>query len=487
VKKTIASFALISVMLGCSSQPVAPTAPAQGPEPAAESTSPPSSTPEPASTQRPPAPAGAFSITTEFNGVQDPDGYSGLDASIAAGPHSLVLVMNSMVGIVQKDGSNLIPLKMQDFFPHRDQGTDPRVLFDPQTQRFFIVKADYRDDASCSPRCGGVISLAVSKSDDPQSLGVADWYFYSLDRSIQMKADETIQTDLFGDFDTLSIANGILAITWDVDSYEGYLGPGGQLRLIEIQPLVDGMAPAQWLDIVDLPGHVAKALSDADSFFIVGGHPGEYQIWNVDASLQPGEVTYQTMSTNLSNLPSGNMPDAAQPQGAPVDVPAGPKTQAIYLNGSLWVAQDVGQELASGTVSYIHWAQIDVSNWPNIRVVQSGLLGDESAWFYSPALMVDSAGNMAMVYHRSGPNEYVSAFVTGRLVDDPLGSLRPSEVLYRGDVSYERIQGDRNRFVDYIGITIDPVDGSVWEMVFYPQGEYRSGSWVGNFSFTSVR
>jgi hypothetical protein len=372
---------------------------------------------------------------------------------------------------------------MEDFFPERDQGTDPRVLYDSQTQRFFVVKADYRDDASCSPRCGGVISLAVSKSNDPQSLNGTDWYFYSLDRALQKTAEETVQTDFFGDFDNLSIANGILAITWDMDSYEGFLGPGGQIRLIDLQPLLNGTSTTEWLDIVGLKGHVAKVLSDSDSFFLVGGHPGEYEIWKIDASLQPGEVAYKTVPTNLSNLPSGNMPDAAQLDGAPIDVPAGPKTQAIYVNGSLWVAQDVGQELATGTVSYIHWAQIDVSSWPQISVVQSGLLGEQGIWYFSPAITVNDVGDMAMVYHRSGPEEYVSASVTGRLVDDPLGALRPSEVLYRGEFPYERLQGGRNRFVDYIGVTIDPIDGTVWTMAFYPQGEYRSGSWVGQLVF----
>lgn len=441
-------------------------------------------------TPSPTLPPGALNLRTQFNGIREvPERLLGPDVPIAVGRATLLLATNEMVAIVDKAGNLVAQKSMESFLapirvPGANRLTDPRPLYDSSSERFFLANSDGIYDPACSPGiCVAQILLAVSRTSTPMTLEPEDWHFYALDRTVQKTTKGIEFTRNYGDFDVLAVVDNILAVSWDVDSYEAWLGPGGQVRFLDKEPLIEGTSIGEWIDVVGLPGHVALVFDDPGRIFLVGNTPSEYKIWAIDNPLTSPTTTKKSLTIGGS---FSNPPDAAQPVGVSIDILEGPKTQSVYRNGSLWVSKIIGRNFGSGEVSAIQWAQIDVSGWPKMNVLQSGILGEDKVWYFAPAIMVDSSGNFAMVYARSSVAQFVSVYYTGRLASDPPGTLRPSGILNEGSLSYERIVAGRNRFVDYFGIALDPIDSSVWMFYLYPTGSDRSGTWVGNLDWSTV-
>jgi len=91
---------------------------------------------------------------------------------------------------------------------------------------------------------------------------------------------------------------------------------------------------------------------------------------------------------------------------------------------------------------------------------------------YMPALVIDAAGNVIVVYNGSGNSvglpglyepQWASVYVTGRRPTDPLGTVRPPRLLRAGEASFWDGRGVpspflgnyRNRWGDYSGISVD--------------------------------
>jgi hypothetical protein len=170
-------------------------------------------------------------------------------------------------------------------------------------------------------------------------------------------------------------------------------------------------------------------------------------------------------------------------------VPSGLETTPFF---STAVVRQYGTRLSlyaavSYNVSAVHtvirWFEMDISDtWANgeITMRQTGDYnpGMDLDVFY-PHLDVDKDGNLVISGAISGPNQYVSTFYTGRLVDDPLNTLRyPPTIWAHGNSTYYWAPQDRNRWNDYSGCAVDPVDGKTVYMcgqIPRPDGEVIDG------------
>ena len=127
--------------------------------------------------------------------------------------------------------------------------------------------------------------------------------------------------------------------------------------------------------------------------------------------------------------------------------------------------------------SAIRYYKINVSN---STIVESATLGASGYWYYYPNLAVDKDQNIAITYSRSGDNEYIGAYFTTRLKNDPPG-LSGSKVLQEGKGNYVvTFSGTRNRWGDYMGISLDPSDeNNIWLYTEYAAATNIWGTWVG--------
>ena len=453
----------------------------------------PTSTEAPTKTPRPDEPLGAFRVRTEFNGILDSDAdWGGPDFSIAAGPTVLVLATNNVVVIMDKTGKVIDQKLMGDFIASfRLAGinlstADPRLLYDPQTQRFFLVQSDKNGpEPECFPVCEGKITLAVSKSSAPVSLGPQDWYFYIFDRSLQKTADgQTRVIEDAGDFDNLAILGSVLAVSWASLKGPGDWSVGRQVRFIDLEPLLRGVSSDNWIDVTGTGGILAVNVDEPDSFFMVDSIPSDFRIWVITDPLAFPVVSSRKPLVLSASL---NAPPPAPQLGGPTIDSMGQTAQAVHQGGSLWIATGIRKNFGSGIVGAIMWMQVDVSGWPETRVVQSGVLGQDAAWYFNPTIMVNELGDMSVFYVRSSADSYPSLYFAGRLAADPPGELRPANLLIGGHVAYDRtVNGIRNQYVDYMGMALDPEDGSAWMFGPYPRGVERSASWIGNIDWITV-
>jgi hypothetical protein len=165
----------------------------------------------------------------------------------------------------------------------------------------------------------------------------------------------------------------------------------------------------------------------------------------------------------------------------------------VYRDGSLWIAYPVAQDFGAGVVSAVRWAELDVRTWPEgITSIQDGIFGEDGIWYFDHAITVDSRHNVAFVMARATPATFTTAVYTGRLATDPLSTLRKASVLKLGEtivnavVPQVRIRNgvperwDRNRYGDYFGAALDPVDDSLWLLGEYPGASVAWSSWIGN-------
>ncbi len=141
---------------------------------------------------------------------------------------------------------------------------------------------------------------------------------------------------------------------------------------------------------------------------------------------------------------------------------------------------DVGGDRAG-----IRWAIVDLDNYTNVSLIDTGTFGPgdgRERWMSSGTL--DLLGNFGMGYTRGNALTSPSAYVTGREVGDPPGTLQDETVCVDGTGSKT---GDPDgRWGDYSTTSIDPVDQcTFWTVQTYVEttGGLQWNTRVCSFNF----
>lgn len=367
---------------------------------------------------------------------------------------------------------------------------DPRVVFDPGSNRFFLVAAGFIENPSCTVgTCVSHLFLAVSKTSSPTTLGSGDWYFYAFDATL----DGATPTTNLADFPGLGVDENVVVLTANMLSFSDRSNQYVKIRILDKSKLIRGEA-VTWTDFFrmtdPLNGSTLRAGFQPALHF---GNPGTFFFISYSEASSCGLIVWgianplssPTLSVRIAAA-SGTCnwpPDAAQPGGGtPLDTGDMFVKGVVYRNGSLWAAQTISMNFGSSDVSAIRWVQIDVSAWSkSVSFIQDSTFGSDGIWYFYPAIMVDASNNISIVFARSSASEFASVYYTGRLATDPPNMLRPAKLLKAGMANLNMVDGSgQNRFGDYFGIAMDPSDGSFWMLGEYAKASNQWGTWVGN-------
>jgi hypothetical protein len=457
-------------------------------------------------------PAGQFSIQqdsepqpsappliTNFNGI-DYTGSIPPDPVIAAGPASLVLVTNGSVTIRDKTGTLVVSTSLGAFFGAvrvtGENTFDPRVVFDTESNRFFLAAVGRIANTTCTAGlCVSHFFLAISKTSSPATTGSSDWFFYAFDATL----DGSTPTTNWADFPSLGVDSSVVVLTANMFSFSTDTFQRAKIRILDKSVLMAGGA-VTWTDFFGMTDPSTGFLSFSLQPALTFGSPGTFFLVSASRTLGSCDLVVWGIQNPLSSPALSSKlataagtclvpPDAQQlGGGTPLDTGDRRLSSVVYSNNSLWTAQSIQMNFGSGNVSAIRWVQINVGAWPSsVTLAQNSTFGADGIWYFYPTVMVDASNNLAIILARSSTSEFGSAYYTSRLGTDPANTLEPSALLKAGTANYLHLDsaGD-NRWGDYLGIGLDPSDGSFWVLGEYVATSSQWGTWVGRLGLSST-
>ena len=374
---------------------------------------------------------GPGGITT-FLGITD-TGFTPADPHMAVGPDHVVLVTNGAVAFFDTAGTLLFQDELEGldgFFGSigaDDFVIDPEVIWDPHAERFMIVAAE-RANGLTLP----FFLLAISDDADPNGT----WHRYRVDTLTAAAGATDIDSPNIGvddaciylgadfpstgDFPVLivdksTVLNGGAASVTDT-RLTGVASPG-------IPITHDAGAPAQYLVRAN-----KSALSNEVEFFAITDPLGTPVVQSTTLTLP---IVYQ-------------IPEDAPQQGSSIRIETFDARfwSTVYRDGSLWATHHTG---TSQVVQ--RWYEFDMQGWPTSgntpSLVQVGTIdpGFPARAFFG-SIAVDADGNMALLYARSAPQEFMSIRQVTRGANDPLGATQPPIEVFTSTGALSGRRGD---------------------------------------------
>jgi hypothetical protein len=410
----------------------------------------------------------------DTNGVENGFNLIPPDPSGAAGRERLVAVVNAMIEVRTKAGSLTYRDSLKDFFSILGTSQagnsyfDPKVVYDEHAQRFVVVGLERNGGTSVSR-----ILLAVSKNELPAAAN--DWYFVAINSAV------TIGTvNSWADYPGFEVDEEAVYITANMFSFSsdtfqgtrlwivskgvsgGFYG-GGSATFAMYNPYQNfGIArttmPAQV--------HGSGGAGTSIGTFLVSNvlyNDGsiEVQVITVQNPLGAATFTFNTVGlgqiTQLIVIPGSPQLGSTQL----IEVNDYRTLDAVWQSNKLWLthtivplASDINANQATA-----HWVRINTSTF---TLEAQGNLGGEAFSAQTstsfPAVAVNSQGQVAFGYAASSPTIYAGAY--GSIF---LGNVEHPFTVKSGLDFYVRtFSGNRNRWGDYTGISVDPTDGSFW-------------------------
>jgi len=361
---------------------------------------------------------------------------------------------------------------------------DPRVLYDPDSQRWIAVAVTDRGTSVSS------LLIAVSATSDP----TGTWYLNQLDAdssntkwldfpAVGFNKDKIVVTGTY--IDATGFNAGSLLVVFDKASlYAGnILIQGfnyGTLNLAEAS-FGYGLAPAATYDTNQSAVYLVRSVNGNLS------NNGYLAIYTVG-----GSVTSPTVTTNAfpmttavwTNNPVASQINFGRQLGSTQRVHTGDDRihSVVYRNGFLWCAHTIYLPASNPTRNAIQWWQLNPTNGSTI---QRGRIEDTTgvkAYGY-PSIAVNKFRDVLIGYSTFSTNQYPSASYSFHACNDLTSTMQSESLLKAGEGPFYRTDsGGRNRWGDYSATVIDPSnDIDMWTIQEYSRPAVGTGTNSGRW------
>jgi hypothetical protein len=372
-------------------------------------------------------------------------GFEPPDVVVAAGPGFVVEMVNLAASVWRTGGGTPQLVQTRDrsvfFGSGRDRLTDPRVLYDVKSGRWF---------ASISDVDSKEVLLAVSSGVDPTGTWTVARFDASgcADQPRLGIADDIVvlSADLFEDCDARG-ARALGSEIWTVNKAQLLAGSTGpDFALFGPTNAYSSVAPVQSLS----PTATEYAVSVDDRVSRVA------HLLAVDG-VPPAPVTVREIATPVISL-LARPPSAAQPQTGGLRPSIATNDQrvldSVWENGRLWFSANA-RCVPAGDAIIRTCARVVELVTPTGAVAWDKDIGFAGVHVFYPAVRPDADGNLVIVAGESGLNVLPELIALGRTPDGALTDpvvVAQSAGVYRGD-----------RYGDYFGAARDPLDPrTVW-------------------------
>ncbi|MEO6797996.1 MAG: hypothetical protein ABI401_08385 [Candidatus Dormibacter sp.] len=407
------------------------------------------------------------------------------DTQLAAGPTSLLEMVNVLGAIYSKSGTPIgSPFDLQQFFgvPPGFAFYDPRVIFDRSIGRWIASGASANSDFT-----SGEIYLAVSTSADPAD----PWNTYADDGA----ADATLAThacdqpkigtslDKIGlscqVYDNATPANFLGELTFvfhKADLVSGASSPdfferGPDPRIFSIAPAVAQSATTTlWMPYNN--GQQPNGTTNFLGVFAVTGDPAA------------GTVTFtesQPAMTGTHIPPSALQP--GNPAPPPLQTDDDRLISAVWQGGVLWTAANdscTPTTTPTGPSVRACLRLVAVTTGDLSKPARSVEYAIPDADVYYPAIAPDAAGNLFVAFSESSVADPASAL--GVVLSSGSNTFGPPTAIQAGTGDYVEtapVPPNGSRFGDYSAAAADPcIAGGVWLAAEYSENATSGKNWA---------
>ena len=436
------------------------------------------------------------------------------DSMGAAGPSQFIVAVNGRIRTFNKangTADGVLDVDTDVFFQSVmtppvsvNFTSDPRIRYDRLSQRWFVIMIDVPNQTGTSPNR---IMLAVS--DGPIISANSAWTFYYFRHDLVSPAGDSGK---FADYPTLGIdANGL---------YIGVniFGTRGQGSFANTTAFV--VRKSSLLATNNAPTNIV--VTAFRGLVPQGNSPGPYTpqgVDNYDPNATEGYVIGVAGSTKFLIFGQLELRRISDPGGTPaispnIDITVPLNSSPIDVqhlgntggaagnldgldyrllaahirNGRLWTCENMGVDNngtrnTTATRNGVRWYELQgIASGQTPALVQSGTVFQPSASnttdqrsYWMGTVMVSGQGHAAMGFSVAGANEFINAGTVGRLVNDPLGTMRTPALYTASSTAYNPRDSSNapiNRWGDYSYTCLDPNDDmTMWTIQEFCQAE----------------
>jgi putative Ig domain-containing protein len=421
----------------------------------------------------------------------------------AVGPSQILLVINGRIRTFNKSTGGLdgaLDVTTDAFFASvLNPGgcspacytTDPRVVFDRLSQRWFISMIN----ASAAPNR---ILIAVSSGATITSQSSFTFYYFVQDQV----GGGTQDNGLFADFPSLGVDNYALYIgvnmfdtsktPWEYRSATGFVINKANL-------LAETLTVTAFRQIGTSVGNIASPVgvtvsdSSVTQGFFVGmdlRNSGTIRLRRIS---NPGGTPILSSTISIFG-PATGPPFTVPAQGStplPLDAIDDRLMNAQIINGSLWTTHSIKVNRFGVTGDFVNpedrngmrfYEITNLSGTPSLR--QSGTLYDTAVtnpqYYWVGSIATSGQGHTALASSYAGPTKYAGVAFDGRYAGDALGTLDPTVNKTNGGGAYNAqtlcSPNCFQRWGDYSTSTLDPSDFmTFWTFQMYTDSPNKWG------------
>lgn len=428
------------------------------------------------------------------------------DPSGAVGTTHVGHVTNVAMSFHTKAGveASGYPQSLKSFFSTLSPTTntfDPKIIWDQYENRWVVVTLE--KTASVSK-----IFLAVSATADP----TGTWYYQEIN-ALQTINGEACWFDypgfaiddkaiyITGNYfqlsDNTNCSAEIIIVDKGVSSgiYAGTTSANDNLATNPAFNIFNPVTEAgTGFNTTNMPAHTFGTRTASEGTYLIGygglsnGTTEFFQVFTITNPLAASPTFAQELVTmgDLDNT-SVSFPDAPQLGNATNIETNGRRTlDAIWRNGKLWtVSQVVGTGTNAGQSSVL-WGKLNATTAGGLSLDAIGLIEGEDissgAHTWMPSIAVNAYDHAAVGF--SAVNATMYAGVYASIIDGATNTPGSSITIKAGTDDYVRtFGGSSNRWGDYSGTAVDPVNENFWVIneAAITNGTPTSGGEVGRW------
>jgi|GEM_PF-920685 hypothetical protein len=405
-------------------------------------------------------------VVKSFDGLHY--GYNGLnadfwvppDVQIAVSLNYIVEIVNVLGAVWDKNGNFLSYISLYSVFsiPNTESIGDPRIIYDPATDRFFMSVYDANLNS---------VLLAVSQTNNP----MGNWYVYRLSAT----------NNYFPDQPYIGINNYFVVVT--ANDFLGNFFEYSQYWILNKSQLLSGSTVEYYTTTDTNAASIRPAIhiSSSNIFYMASTQtnlPNTLEIFAISGSL-PNNLNIKKYFLTINSM-SSNIQEAPQ-LGTTYTIDVGDNRiqDIFYQNGNIWLtAEDScippGDSIIRDCIRTI---QVNTSN---MNVVQDFDISKQSYYFFYGAMRLIGNSFPVVIFGFSSQFNY------------------PSLMLYYKQNNIQSFTSIKNgtgpeytscnslgicRYGDYFSAVLDPANNNtVWVAGEYGRGSIGWGTYIAQVS-----